>query len=38
MVKEQLKDLMRQTIPFRFVRTRDPDGTENISIEKQVEG
>jgi hypothetical protein len=38
LVKEQLEDLKRQDIPFRFVRTREPDGIENISIEKQVEG
>jgi hypothetical protein len=35
LIKEQLKDLKRQNIPFRFVRTMELDGTENISIEKQ---
>ena len=35
LVKEDLK---RQGIPIRFVRTRELDDTENISIEKQVEG
>jgi hypothetical protein len=38
LVKEQLKDLKQKNIPFRFIRTRELDGTENLSIEKQVEG
>jgi hypothetical protein len=37
LVKEQFKDLRQNNIPFRFVRTIELDGTENISIEKQVE-
>jgi hypothetical protein len=33
-IKEQLDDLSKQGIPFRFVRTKERDGTESISIEK----
>lgn len=36
LVKEQLEELQRQDIPIRFVRTRELDGSETISIEKQV--
>lgn len=36
LVREQLQDLKRQGIPVRFVRTKELNGSENISIEKQV--
>jgi hypothetical protein len=36
LVKEQLEELGRQGIPIRLVRTRELDGSENLSIEKQV--
>jgi hypothetical protein len=37
MVKEQLEDLSKQGIPYRFVRTKEEDGTETLSIEKQID-
>jgi hypothetical protein len=37
MIKEQLEDLSKQGIPYRFVRTKEEDGTETLSIEKEVE-
>jgi len=36
LVKEQLEELGRQGIPIRLVRTRELDGSENLSIEKQI--
>jgi hypothetical protein len=36
LIKEQLEELNRQGIPYRVVRTKELDGTENLSIEKQV--
>jgi len=36
LVKEQLEELQKQGIPIRFVRTRELDGSETLSIEKQV--
>lgn len=36
MIKEQLEDLSKQGIQFRFVRTKELDGTETLSIEKEV--
>ena len=35
LIKEQLEDLSKQGIPFRFVRTKERDGTESISIENR---
>jgi hypothetical protein len=35
-VKEQLEDLSKQGIPYRIVRTKELDGSETLSIEKQV--
>jgi hypothetical protein len=35
-IKEQLEDLSKQGIQFRFVRTKQLDGTETLSIEKEV--
>jgi hypothetical protein len=37
MIKEQLEDLSKQGIPYRFVRSKEEDGTETLSIEKEVE-
>lgn len=37
-VKEQLQDLKRQGIHFRFVREKQLDGKEILYIEKQVVG
>jgi hypothetical protein len=36
LIKEQLEEPNRQGIPYRVVRTKELDGTENLSIEKQV--
>jgi hypothetical protein len=36
LIKEHLEELNRQGIPYRVVRTKELDGTENLSIEKQV--
>ena len=35
-IKEQLEDLSKQGIQFRFVRTKEVDGSETLSIEKEV--
>ena len=37
LVREQLRDLKQNNIPFRLVRTMELDGRETLSIEKQVE-
>ena len=37
LIKEQLEELNRQGIPYRIVRTKELDGTEILSIEKEVE-
>ena len=36
MVKEQLEELSKEGIPYRFVRTKELDGIETLSIEKEV--
>ena len=36
LIKEQLEDLSKQGIQFRFVKTRELDGRETLSIEKEV--
>ena len=35
-IKEQLEELTKEGIPYRFVRTKELDGTETLSIEKEV--
>ena len=35
-IKEQLEDLSKQGIQFRFVKTKELDGSETLSIEKEV--
>ena len=35
-IKEQLEELSKQGIQFRFVKTKELDDTETLSIEKQV--
>ena len=36
LIKEQLEELSKQGIPYRIVRTKELDGTETLSIEKEV--
>lgn len=38
LVKDQLRELKRQGIPIRIVRAIELDGSETLSVEKQVEG